>query len=214
MSGSEPPSTRFAAAPFSEPAQRTALAMPMPVEFTTTEIAGVLVVKTGRVDDERGFFSESYSLPVWKAAGFSPLFVQDNLSRSRRGTVRGMHYQLSARGMGKLVRVVHGAVFDVAVDLRRGSPSFGKWVGRELSADNGLSLWVPPGFAHGFVALEDEALVLYKCTDSHAPEAERALHYNDPTVAVKWPIEPTIVSTKDEQAPYLAAAEYDFVYAD
>jgi len=188
--------------------------MPMSVEFTKTEIADVLVVKTGQFDDDRGFFTETYSAPVWKAGGFEEIFVQDNLSRSRKGTLRGMHYQLSARGMGKLVRVVHGAIFDVAVDLRRGSPTFGKWVGRKLSAENGLSLWVPVGFAHGFVALEDETLVWYKCTDSHAPEAERSLNYNDPTVAVRWPLVPTIISPKDEQAPLLADAEYDFVHAD
>lgn len=188
--------------------------MPMPVEFMQTEIAGVLVVKTGQFDDDRGFFTETYSRPTWKAGGFTETFVQDNLSRSRKGTLRGMHYQLSARGMGKLVRVVHGAVFDVAVDLRRRSPTFGRWVGRELSAENGLSLWVPVGFAHGFVALEDETLVWYKCTDSHAPEAERSLHWADPTVAVAWPLEPTIVSPKDAAAPRLDDAEYDFVHAE
>jgi len=187
--------------------------MPMPVAFTKTEISDVLVVKTGRAEDDRGFFTESYSRPMWKAAGFEEIFVQDNLSRSRKGTLRGMHYQLSARGMGKLVRVLQGAVFDVAVDLRRGSPTFGKWVGRKLSAENGLSLWIPTGFAHGFVALDDETLVLYKCTDSHAPGAERSLHYNDPTVAVSWPIQPTIISPKDDQAPLFADAEYDFVHA-
>jgi len=187
--------------------------MPMTVEFTKTEIPDVLVVKTGQFDDDRGFFTETYSRPVWKSAGFVESFVQDNLSLSKRGTLRGMHYQLSARGMGKLVRVVHGAVFDVAVDLRRGSPTFARWVGRKLSAENGLSLWVPVGFAHGFVALEDDTLVWYKCTDSHAPDTERSLHYDDPTVGVSWPLRPTIVSPKDEAAPRLADAEYDFVHA-
>jgi len=114
--------------------------MPMPVEISTTEIEGVLVIKTGIFRDERGFFSETYSKNVWAEAGFNEDFVQDNLSKSAKGTLRGMHYQLAAHGMGKLVRAVTGAVFDVAVDLRRGSPTFGKWVGRELSAENGLSL--------------------------------------------------------------------------
>lgn len=186
--------------------------MPMSVEFTRTEIEDALEVKTGQFVDDRGFFTETYSLPVWTAAGFEEIFVQDNLSKSSKGTLRGMHYQLSARGIGKLVRVVSGAIFDVAVDLRKGSPSFGKWVGRTLSAENGLSLWVPVGFAHGFVALEDDTLVWYKCTGAHAPEAERSLRYNDPSVAVEWPLEPTTISQKDADAPLLADAEYDFVY--
>jgi dTDP-4-dehydrorhamnose 3,5-epimerase len=186
--------------------------MPMPVEFAKTEIADVLEVKTGRFDDDRGFFTETYSLPVWKAAGFEGIFVQDNLSLSRKGTLRGMHYQLSSHGMGKLVRVVKGAVFDVAVDLRRGSPSFGKWVGRTLSDENSLTLWIPVGFAHGFVALEEDTLVWYKCSGAHAPEAERSLNYRDPEVAIEWPLEPTIISQKDAEAPLLGDAEYDFVY--
>ena len=186
--------------------------MPMPVEITTTEIDGVLVVKTGIFWDERGFFSETYSKNVWADAGFKEDLVQDNLSKSAKGTLRGMHYQLAAHGMGKLVRAVTGAVFDVAVDLRRGSPSFGKWVGRELSAENGLTLWVPVGFAHGFVALEDDSLVAYKCSGHHAPEGERALRYNDPEVGIAWPLEPTIVSEKDATAPLLKDADYDFDY--
>ena len=186
--------------------------MPMPIDFAKTEIAGVLEVKTALFEDDRGFFSETYSLPVWEAGGFDQVFVQDNLSGSRKGTLRGMHYQLSAHGLGKLVRVVHGAVFDVAVDLRKGSPSFGRWVGRTLSRENMLALWVPVGFAHGFVALEDDTLVWYKCTGTHVPEAERSLNYKDPEVAIEWPLEPSIVSQKDAEAPLLGDAEYDFVY--
>ena len=186
--------------------------MPMPVEFAKTEIADVLEVTTGLFNDDRGFFTETYSLPMWQAAGFDGIFVQDNLSRSSRGTLRGMHYQLASQGMGKLVRVVRGAVFDVAVDLRKGSPSFGKWVGRTLSGDDSPALWIPVGFAHGFVALEDETLVWYKCTGAHAPDAERSLNYNDPTVAIEWPLAPTVISQKDAEAPLLADAEYDFVY--
>ena len=186
--------------------------MPMSVEFTETEIADVLEVKTAQFEDDRGFFTETYSLPMWRAGGFEAVFVQDNLSQSRKGTLRGMHYQLATHGMGKLVRVVRGSVFDAAVDLRQGSPTFGKWVGRTLSGENGLALWVPVGFAHGFVALEDETLVWYKCTGAHAPEAERSLRYSDPSVAVEWPIEPTIISPKDADAPLLADADYDFVH--
>ena len=184
--------------------------MPMPVTIKPTEIESVLEVQTGLFEDERGFFSESYSKEMWHQAGFDDVFVQDNLSKSRRGTLRGMHYQIEPLGMGKLVRCVQGAVFDVAVDLRQGSPTYAKWVGRELSARNNLSLWVPVGFAHGFVALEDESLVYYKCTENHAPEAERALSYKDPTIAIEWPIEPTVVSQKDEDAPQLGDAEANF----
>lgn len=184
--------------------------MPMPVDITETEIEGVLVVETGCARDDRGWFSELYSRRTWSAQGFEKTFVQDNLSWSRRGTLRGLHYQLSTHPMGKLVRALTGAVFDVAVDLRRGSSTFGKWVGRELTADNRLALWVPSGFAHGFLALDD-ALVLYKCTGTHAPEAERAVHYADPEIGIAWPAEPTLVSAKDRAAPPLAEAEHDFV---
>jgi len=186
--------------------------MPMPVEFKKTEIEDVLEVRTGLFEDERGFFTETYSQPMWAAGGFDGIFVQDNLSRSAKGTLRGMHYQLSSHGMGKLVRVVRGAVFDVGVDLRRGSPSFRRWVGRTLTGDDPTALWIPEGFAHGFVALEPDTLVLYKCTRAHAPDAERSLNYADPEVAIEWPIEPTVISQKDADAPMLPDAEYDFVY--
>jgi dTDP-4-dehydrorhamnose 3,5-epimerase len=114
--------------------------------------------------------------------------------------------------MGKLVRVIRGSIFDVGVDLRRGSPTFGRWLGRELSSENGLALYFPPGFAHGFLALEDNTYVYYKCTNVHVPEAERALSYQDPSVGIVWPIEPTIISNKDAAAPFLDEAEYNFIY--
>ena len=186
--------------------------MPMPVEFRKTEIEGILEVATKAFNDDRGFFSEVYSAGVWAAEGFRESFVQDNLSLSRKGTLRGLHYQIEPRGMGKLVRTVSGSVFDVAVDLRRGSPTFGKWIGRELSAANMLALWIPAGFAHGFVALEDNSLVLYKCTEMHAPEAERSVSYKDPEINIAWPVPPAIISPKDMQAPLLKDAEYNFVY--
>jgi len=186
--------------------------MPMPVKATKTEIPDVLVVECGVVRDDRGFFSETHSVPMFEAAGIHETFVQDNLSGSRRGTIRGLHYQLASKGMGKLVRAVRGSIFDVAVDVRRGSPWFGKWTGRTLTAENGLALWVPVGFAHGFLALEDDTLVTYKCTSTHAPEAERAVRYSDPELAITWPFTPSLVSPKDAAAPLLSAAEYDFVY--
>ena len=184
--------------------------MSAPVRFTETEIPDVLVAESRVFRDERGFFTETYSKSVWTAAGFTASFVQDNLSKSRKGTLRGLHYQLEPHALGKLVRVVTGSVFDVAVDLRRSAPTFGKWVGRTLSAENSLALWIPEGFAHGFVALEDDTLVYYKCTHVYTPEADRALLYNDPAIGIAWPIEPIHTSTKDAAAPTLAEAEYNF----
>lgn len=184
--------------------------MPMPVEIVNTEIEAVKVVKTGLFKDDRGFFTESYSKTMWAEQGFHEEFVQDNLSCSAKGVMRGMHYQLNPHAMGKLVRVVRGAIFDVAVDMRQGSPTFGKWVGRELTGENGLALWVPGGFAHGFVSLEEETYVYYKCTAIHAPEAERSLSYKCPKVGIEWPLMPSIVSDKDEAAPVLDDAETNF----
>lgn len=186
--------------------------MPMPVTFNETEIEGVLEVQSGTARDRRGFFREVYSKAVWEKAGFAQEFVQDNVSLSVRGTLRGMHYQLEPHGIGKLVRVITGRVFDVAVDLRQGSPTFGKWIGRTLDDDSDLALWVPTGFAHGFLALENDTIVYYKCTHIHTPEAERALSYRDPDVAIAWPETPTVVSDKDEAAPLLKDAEHNFVY--
>jgi dTDP-4-dehydrorhamnose 3,5-epimerase len=184
--------------------------MPMTVTITPTDIPDVLLVQNGIVRDERGFFSETWSAEMFARAGLEEGFVQDNLSLSRKGTLRGLHYQLKDRGMGKLVRVITGSIFDVAVDLRRGSPTFGGWIARTLTADNPFALWVPIGFAHGFLALEDETHVLYKCTAIHAPEAERAIRFNDPAIGIEWPFEPTLVSPKDAQAPLMKDAEFDF----
>jgi len=186
--------------------------MPMPVEFVETEIEGVLEVKVGRIGDDRGFFSEAYSDLTWREQGFNETFLQDSMSMSAKGTLRGMHYQIEPAGMGKLVRVITGSIFDVGVDLRKGSPTFGKWVGRTLTAENGVALWFPIGFAHGFVALEDRTIVYYKCTNVHTPEAERALSYKDPTVAIEWPVQATNISPKDAEAPCLADAECNFVF--
>lgn len=186
--------------------------MPAPVTIAETEIDGVLEIRVGVFRDERGFFTETYSRPVWKAKGFCEEFRQDSMSLSTQGTLRGMHYQIDPHGMGKLVRVVSGSIFDVGVDLRVGSPTFGKWVGRVLSAENALSLYFPPSFAHGFVALEDNTIVYYKCTSVHTPEAERSLLYKDPRIGIEWPIEPTTISKKDAEAPLLEEAEYNFRY--
>ena len=183
----------------------------MSVTFSESKIPGVLVVRTAVFRDDRGFFTETYSQPKWHEAGYKEEFVQDNLSLSSRGTLRGMHYQIEPHAMGKLIRTIRGAVYDVAVDLRKNSPTFSKWVGYTLSAENGLALWIPPGFAHGFLALEDNTTVYYKCTNVYTPQAERALAYNDPTVGIEWPIEPLHISEKDAAAPYLNQAEFNFM---
>ncbi len=178
------------------------------MKVTQTAIAEVLVLEPKVFGDRRGFFLESFNARAFRdATGVDAVFVQDNHSRSAKGVLRGLHYQIR-QPQGKLVRVVNGRVFDVAVDLRRRSPTFGKWVGVELSADNHRQLWVPPGFAHGFVVLSDSADFLYKTTDYYAPEYERCLAWNDPAVGVGWPLEgEPQLSGKDAQGKALAEAE-------
>ncbi|MCP9439468.1 MAG: dTDP-4-dehydrorhamnose 3,5-epimerase [Nitrospira sp.] len=160
--------------------------------------------------DDRGVFFESYNRQVFKAAtGLDIDFVQDNHSKSKKGVLRGLHYQLPPKAQGKLVRVVQGEVFDVAVDLRRSSPTFGQWVGEVLSADNKRQLWIPEGFAHGFVVLSDVAECLYKTTDYYAPQYERCLIWNDPTIGIRWPFDgEPILSGKDRQGVTFEQAEY------
>jgi len=163
-----------------------------------SRLAGVAVIEPRVFGDARGFFLESYNRKALEAALDRPLeFVQDNHSASRRGVLRGLHYQLPSP-QGKLVRAVRGEIFDVAVDLRRSSPTFGQWVGERLSAENKLQLWIPEGFAHGFAVLSDEAEVLYKATEYWHPEAERCLRWDDPALAIAWPLEGApLVSAKD-----------------
>ena len=159
--------------------------------------------------DERGFFFESFNAHVFsQATGLQPDFVQDNHSRSIRGVLRGLHYQLPPHPQGKLVRVVQGEVFDVAVDIRRSSPTFGRWVGEILSADNKCQLWIPPGFAHGFITLSETAEFLYKTTDFYAPDCERCIAWNDLTIGINWPFTETpSLSAKDQLGLPLTAAE-------
>ena len=173
-----------------------------------TELEGPVIIEPEVHGDDRGFFLESWHQQRFAEAGIDAAFVQDNHSRSARGVLRGIHYQRS-RPQGKLVRVTSGAVFDVAVDLRRSSPQFGKWIGVELTASNNRMLWVPPGFGHGFLALEDGTDFLYKCTDFYLPSDERSILWNDPTIGIDWPLEgiAPIVSARDSSAPLLADAE-------
>ena len=175
---------------------------------TRTEIADVLLIKPKVFGDERGFFFESFNEREFaKATGVSMNFVQDNHSRSVKNTLRGLHYQIQ-QAQGKLVRTVTGEIFDVVVDLRRGSPTFGKWIGHHLSAENKNMLWIPPGLAHGFVVLSEYADFLYKTTDYWAPQHERTLLWNDPALAIAWPLagEP-ILAPKDRAGKRLAEAE-------
>jgi dTDP-4-dehydrorhamnose 3,5-epimerase len=179
----------------------------MPFTVQTTPLEGLLVFEPRVFTDDRGWFFESFNARDFQAlTGLERSFVQDNHSRSRAGVLRGMHYQIE-RAQGKLVRVGTGAIFDVAVDLRRRSATFGKWFGVELSAANRRQLWVPEGFAHGFLALDD-AEVLYKATDFWYPEHERSLVWNDPTVGIGWPVSGTpLVAAKDAAGSPLAAAD-------
>jgi dTDP-4-dehydrorhamnose 3,5-epimerase len=173
-----------------------------------TAIPDVLVLEPKVFGDQRGFFLESYNRRALETeAGIKLEFVQDNHSRSAKGVLRGLHYQVR-QAQGKLVRVVAGAVFDVAVDIRRNSPTFGKSVGTELSANNRRMVWIPPGFAHGFLSLSDGTEVLYKATDYYAPEYERCLLWNDPDVAIGWPVDGApLVSEKDAMGVPLKSAE-------
>jgi dTDP-4-dehydrorhamnose 3,5-epimerase len=178
------------------------------MKATPLAIPDVMLIEPKVFGDDRGFFFESFNLRAFAdATGQRPDFVQDNHSRSVRNVLRGLHYQIR-QPQGKLVRVVQGEVFDVAVDLRRSSPTFGQWVGETLSAENKRQLWVPAGFGHGFVVLSETAEFLYKTTDYYAPAHERCIVWNDPTLAIRWPIEGLpLVSSKDAQGALIAQAE-------
>ena len=179
------------------------------MNFEPTTIPDVILIKPQVFGDSRGFFMETYQLQQFSATGLPIIFVQDNHSGSQQGTLRGLHYQLR-QAQGKIVRVVVGEIFDVAVDLRRWSPTFGKWVGMNLSAQNKLELWVPPGFAHGFYVLSEWAEVIYKTSDYYAPHWERTLLWNDPTLNIAWPIPEgklPLLSAKDLQGKLLDEAE-------
>ncbi len=187
------------------------------MKLVKTPLPGVLIVEPVAFADDRGWFMETFNEPRW-LAGLAALglpaprrFVQDNHSCSRAGVLRGLHYQLPPHAQGKLVRVVKGAAWDVAVDIRRGSPTFGRWVGAELSAANRRQLWVPEGFAHGFVALQDDTHFLYKTTDVYAKDCERAIRWDDPVLAIAWPlpagVTAPLLAPKDAAAPAFADAE-------
>lgn len=178
------------------------------MNITPTAITDVLTIDPTIHGDHRGFFLESWNAQTFKDHGLDLPFVQDNHSRSKRRILRGLHYQIR-HPQGKLVRVITGSIFDVAVDLRRSSPTFGQWVGEILSEENHRMLWIPPGFAHGFYVLSNQVDFLYKCTDRYDPDSERCIHWNDPELNINWPtgnLDP-IVSAKDAQGTSFAEAE-------
>ena len=185
------------------------------MKVEATKLNGVLILTPPRFGDHRGHFSETWNRTTLDAKGVSLDFVQDNESLSApSGTVRGLHFQAPPRAQDKLVRVVKGAIYDVAVDIRKGSPTYGEWVGTELSEDNAAQLMIPKGFLHGFVTRAPDTLVLYKCTDTYAPETEGAVHFADPDLAIDWGIAPdqATVSGKDGEAGSFADFQTPFVY--
>lgn len=170
------------------------------MEILNTEIPGLLIVKPDVFTDQRGYFFESYNSSKFAALGIDVDFVQDNESRSMKGVLRGLHFQKEPFAQGKLVRVIRGAVLDVAVDLRKDSPTFGKWASIELTGNNKLMYWIPAGFAHGFLTLEDDTVFTYKCSGLYNKEAESAICWNDPDLRIEWGIEDPILSEKDKSA--------------
>ena len=183
-------------------------------KFIETKIKDLYIIEPKVFGDERGYFMETYSQKAFEEAGLTMKFVQDNESKSKKGVLRGLHFQ-TKHTQGKLVRVTQGEVWDVAVDLRKGSPTFGKWEGVHLSAENKIQFYVPEGFAHGFVVLSDKAVFNYKCTDFYAPEYDSGLLWNDKDVNVEWPlegIEEIILSEKDKKQKTLKELDIPFVY--
>lgn len=179
----------------------------MPFEFEKLELDGAVLVKPRVFPDERGFFVEGYKKSDFVRAGIAAEFVQDNHSKSDKGVLRGLHYQRGAAAQGKLVRCINGAILDVGVDLRRSSPTFGKWLATELSAINAHMLYLPPGFAHGFLVLSETAEILYKCTAEYSPKDDAGVRWDDPDIGIEWDITDPILSAKDEGLPLLKDAQ-------
>lgn len=178
--------------------------------FEPLEIPDVILVRPTRYTDERGFFQESYRQSAFAEAGIDVAFVQDNVARSTRNVLRGLHYQIPPAPQGKLVTAMSGRIFDVAVDLRVGASTYGRWVGTILDADTGALLWIPAGFAHGYVVLSDVADVHYKVTEEYRPELDRGVLWNDPAIGVEWPVSDPIVSAKDVEQPTLELCDNPF----
>ena len=183
--------------------------------ITKTNIEGLLIIQPKVFEDERGYFFESYHYNKFETEGISINFLQDNQSKSCYGVIRGLHYQLAPFAQTKLVRVLSGCIYDVALDIRKNSPTFGHYFGIELSGDNKTQLFIPQGFAHGFSVLSDSAEILYKCDNYYNPESERGINYNDPNFKIHWKVkkEKAIVSTKDKVLPFFDTAEMNFIYS-
>lgn len=179
----------------------------MPFTFKKLSLPDVILIEPRVFPDERGFFLESYKSSEFKNAGLDVSFVQDNHSLSQKGVIRGLHYQMPPKAQGKLVRVIKGSVYDVAVDIRRQSPTFLKWVCEELSESNHRMLYIPPGFAHGFAALTDDVHLVYKCTEEYAPQFDRGIRWDDAAINIAWNIDGPIVSDKDKALPIVKDAE-------
>jgi len=182
------------------------------LQIIKTEISGLLVIIPDVFSDERGYFFESFNENTFKKAGIDLQFVQDNISKSKKYTIRGLHYQVGEKAQGKLCKVVYGNVLDVAVDIRFGSPTFGKYFSCELSEENHKQLWIPPGFAHGFSVLSDVAIFTYKCTSFYSKQDERSIIFNDPDLNIDWKVEIPIVSEKDLSAVFFKDIKKDFTY--
>ena len=182
------------------------------MNVTKTNLGGVLLIEPRIFPDERGFFFDSYNAERYVQEGVDVKFVQDNVSKSKKGTIRGLHYQVGEYAQGKLCQVVRGRVLDVAVDIRHGSPTYGEYAEAELTEDNHIQIWIPPGFAHGFSVLSDEAVFLYKCTAYYNKDSERSIMYNDPDLGIDWRVEAENISEKDMQGVAFRDIGKDFVY--
>lgn len=184
----------------------------MPFKFTKMSIPEVILVESKAFPDERGFFMESFQESTFEVNGIRTRFIQDNYSHSIKGVIRGLHYQKDPKAQAKLVMAIKGEIFDVAVDIRKGSPTYGKWVGEILSEQNHRLLYVPRGFAHGFMVLSNEADVIYKVDSEYSAENDRGIIWNDPEIAVKWPMDKPVISKKDLEQPTLKNTDNNFVY--
>ena len=184
----------------------------MPFIFKKLKIPEVILIEPKIFEDERGFFMEVYKYSEFSRFGVNKQFVQDNHSKSKKGVLRGLHYQKNPKAQAKLVRCIKGKIFDVAVDIRRGSPTYGKWIGVILSAENKKLLFIPTGFAHGFCALSDKTEVVYKTSEEYSVIHERGIIWNDPEINIKWPIKNPIISEKDSKNPPLKEADNNFTY--
>ena len=184
----------------------------VPFSFKKLDIPDVILVEAKTFPDDRGFFMESFKESEFNKNGINTKFVQDNYSHSTKGILRGLHYQKDPKAQAKLVMAIKGEIFDVAVDIRKNSPTYGKWVGETLSEENHRLLFVPQGFAHGFQVLSDEVDVIYKVDNEYSPENDRGILWNDPDVDIKWPLEETLVSDKDKKQPLLKDADNNFTY--